>query len=446
MTLEDEIKNYKKLRPNSEQLWKRAIKALPGGISHTIRTFGLYRIGAFPIYIKSANGAYMYDVDGNQYLDFWIGHFANILGHNHPEIQKMIKDHLENGWHFGTTTEYQILLAEKLIKGNPSIEMVRFCSSGTEATMYATRLARAYTKRKLIAKAKLGWHGANDTLYYCVGNLDEHFAPPGLTQAEEANVRLFDVNTEGIFNLIKKEHENLAAIILEPILGGGGGFPADLDYLKKLREETEKYGILLIFDEVITGYRFLCGLYQNELNIMPDLSTMGKVIGGGMPIGAIGGQKDIIEPSSPQSKNPVLIGGGTYSGFPISMVAGLKTIELLEKSDNEYHRINQDGDRLRTQLNTYFIENRLPLLATGNKSIVLLHTFTKYLEEPSINDIIINTDKNREALLHLALFNRNISGLHGLGALSMAHTQKNLDYASEKVKEIGTLIANTKFS
>ena len=446
MTLEDEIKKYKKLRPKSEQLWKRAIKALPGGISHTIRTFGLYRIGAFPIYIKSANGAYMYDVDGNQYLDFWIGHFANILGHNHPKIQKVIKDHLENGWHFGTTTEYQILLAEKLIKGNPSIEMVRFCSSGTEATMYATRLARAYTKRKLIAKAKLGWHGANDTLYYCVGNLDEHFAPPGLTQAEEANVRLFDVNTEGIFNLIKKEHENLAAIILEPILGGGGGFPADLDYLKKLREETEKYGILLIFDEVITGYRFLCGLYQNELNIMPDLSTMGKVIGGGMPIGAIGGQKDIIEPSSPQSKNPVLIGGGTYSGFPISMVAGLKTIELLEKSDNEYHRINQDGDRLRTQLNTYFIENRLPLLATGNKSIVLLHTFTKYLEEPSINDIIINTDKNREALLHLALFNRNISGLHGLGALSMAHTQKNLDYASEKVKEIGTLIANTKFS
>ena len=446
MTLEDEIKNYKKLRPNSEQLWKRAIKALPGGISHTIRTFGLYRIGAFPIYIKSANGAYMYDVDGNQYLDFWIGHFANILGHNHPKIQKVIKDHLENGWHFGTTTEYQILLAEKLIKGNPSIEMVRFCSSGTEATMYATRLARAYTKRKLIAKAKLGWHGANDTLYYCVGNLDEHFAPPGLTQAEEANVRLFDVNTEGIFNLIKKEHENLAAVILEPVLGGGGGFPADLDYLKKLREETEKYGILLIFDEVITGYRFLCGLYQNELNIMPDLSTMGKVIGGGMPIGAIGGQKDIIEPSSPQSKNPVLIGGGTYSGFPISMVAGLKTIELLEKSDNEYHRINQDGDRLRTQLNTYFIENRLPLLATGNKSIVLLHTFTKYLEEPSINDIIINTDKNREALLHLALFNRNISGLHGLGALSMAHTQKNLDYASEKVKEIGTLIANTKFS
>ena len=446
MTLEDEIKKYKKLRPKSEQLWKRAIKALPGGISHTIRTFGLYRIGAFPIYIKSANGPYMYDIDENQYLDCWNGHFANILGHNHPEIQKVIKDQLLNGWHFGTVTENQISLAEKLIEGNPSIEMVRFCCSGTEATMYATRLARAFTKRKLIAKAKLGWHGANDTLYYCVGNLDEHFAPPGLIQAEEANIRLFDINSEGIFNLIKKEHEDLAAVILEPVLGGGGGFPADLDYLKRLREETEKYGILLIFDEVITGYRFLCGLYQNKLKVLPDLSTMGKIIGGGMPIGAIGGRKDIIEPSSPQSINQVLIGGGTYSGFPLSMVAGLKTIELLEKSEDQYNRINQEGDQLRTQLNDYFIENKLPLLATGVKSITLLHPFTKYLKAPSINDIILNTDKNGEAFLHLALFNRNISGLHGLGALSMAHTKENVEYISEKVKEIGSLLANIKFS
>ncbi|MFW9950818.1 MAG: aspartate aminotransferase family protein [Candidatus Thorarchaeota archaeon] len=444
MTLDDELNQYIKLRPKAKELWKRALKVLPGGISHTIRTFGLYRIGAFPLFIQSAKDAYMYDIDGNQYLDCWNGHFANILGHNHPELQEIIKNYLSNGWHFGTLTEYQVKLAEKLIEGNSGIEMVRFCSSGTEATMYATRLARAFTNKKLIAKAKLGWHGANDTLYYCVGNLDEHFVPPGLIQADEANIRLFEVNSEDIFDLIKNHHKDLAAVILEPVLGGGGGFPADLDFLKRLKEETERFDILLIFDEVITGYRFLCGLYQNELKVLPDLTTMGKIIGGGMPIGAIGGRKDILETSSPLAKNQVLIGGGTYSGFPLSMVAGLKAIEILEKSGNEYQRINNEGDRLRNQLNSFFCKHNIPMVAKGHKSLVMLHTLKRYLEEPSINEIIINTDKIREAWLHLGLLNRNISGLHGLGSLSMAHTKENVDYIGQKVMEIAPLITSNK--
>jgi len=446
MTLDDELRQYKKFRPKSEELWKRALRVLPGGISHTIRTFGLYRIGSFPIFIKSATGPYIVDIDGNKYLDCWNGHFANIIGNNHPEVQNVIRDHLANGWHFGTNTEYQVELAEKIIDGNPGIEMMRFCSSGTEATMYATRLARAFTKRKLVAKAKLGWHGANDTLYYCVGNLDEKFIPPGLTKADEANVILYEINSEEIFELIKSHHNDLAAVILEPVLGGGGGFPSKLEFLKRLREETEKYGIMLIFDEVITGYRFNCGLYQNELKVIPDLTTMGKIIGGGMPIGAIGGRRDLLESSSPQSKNQVLIGGGTYSGFPLSMIAGLKTIEILEKSKEQYIRINQEGEKLRNQFNNYFNENKIPMVARGHKSLVLLHTLSKYIQQPNINDIILNTDKNLEACLHLYLFNRNILGLHGLGALSMAHTSENVEYIAQKVLEIADLIAQSSFN
>ncbi|MFX1502219.1 MAG: aspartate aminotransferase family protein, partial [Promethearchaeota archaeon] len=289
MFLKDELKLFQKNRPKSKKLWQKANETLPGGISHNIRTFGLPLIGAFPVFINSANGPYIKDIDDNKYIDCWNGHFAMILGHNPPEVQEIVKKYLAYGWHFGTNTQYQVELADRIIKDNIGIEKMRFCTSGTEATMYATRLARAFTKRKLVAKASLGWHGANDTLYYAVGSLDAEISPPGLPTPEEAGILTFEINNENIFNLIKKNSNSLAAIILEPVLGGGGGFPVDLEFLKRLREETERYDILLIFDEVITGYRFTNALFQNEINIIPDLTTMGKIIGGGFPIGAIGG-------------------------------------------------------------------------------------------------------------------------------------------------------------
>ncbi|MFX0027244.1 MAG: aspartate aminotransferase family protein [Candidatus Hermodarchaeota archaeon] len=445
MFIKNELEIYQKNRPKSKELWQKALKALPGGISHNIRTFGLDLIGSFPLFINSANGPYLRDIDGNEYIDCWNGHFAMILGHNPPEIQQALKKYIEYGWHFGTNTEYQVELAETIIKGNIGIEKMRFCVSGTEATMYASRLARAYTKRRLIAKAKLGWHGANDTLYYNVGSLKNDQTSPGLLDSEKAGILTFEINNEQTFDLIKKNKNDLAAIILEPILGGGGGFPVDVDFLKRLREETEKYGILLIFDEVITGYRFLNALIQNELNIIPDLTTMGKIIGGGMPIGAVGGREDIIERSSPQKENQVLIGGGTFSGYPLSMIAGLKTLELLDKSQNEYIRINSEGEKLLKNLNQFFNEEKLPLLAIGYKSIIMLHVLSKWIEKPSIKEIIENTDKKREALLHLALFNRNVSGLHGLGSLSMAHNHDHIVQIQNVVEKIAHPISQSQF-
>lgn len=446
MFIKEEIKTFQENRPKSKELWDTALKVLPGGISHNIRTFGLPLIGSFPVFIKSATGPYIEDIDNNKYIDCWCGHFAMILGHNSPEVQDVIQKALSHGWHFGTNTEYQVKLAETIIQGNSGIEKIRFCTSGTEATMYASRLARAFTKKRFIAKAQLGWHGANDTLYYAVGNMNDTITPPGLLTPKEAGILTFEINNEKIFDLIKKESNNLAAIILEPILGGGGGFPIKIEFLKRLREETEKYDILLIFDEVITGYRFTDALFQNKINVIPDLTTMGKIIGGGLPIGAIGGRKEIIELSSPEVENQVLIGGGTFSGYPLSMIAGLKTLEILKNSQKEYQRINQEGNELLNNLNKFFNEEKLPILAKGYKSMIMLHALSKWIEQPSLREIIEFKDKQREALIQLSLFNRHISGLHGLGSISMAHNKEHLTKIQEVVEEIAYPVSQTTFS
>ncbi|MFX0004147.1 MAG: aspartate aminotransferase family protein [Candidatus Hodarchaeota archaeon] len=446
MDLKEEIRTFQSNRLISKNLWERALKVLPGGISHNIRTFGLHLIGGFPIFIRSANGPYLTDIDNIRYIDCWNGHFAMILGHNPPEVQKAIKEYLSYGWHFGTNTEYQVMLAEAIIQGNPGIEMIRFCSSGTEATMYASRLARAFTKRRIIGKAQMGWHGANDTLYYDVGGIFGGEGPPGLPNAENAGIITFEINNDKTFDLIKQHSHDLAAIILEPVLGGGGGFSVDIDFLRRLREETERFDILLIFDEIITGYRFRNALFQNEINIIPDLTTMGKIIGGGMPIGAIGGRRDIIEQSRPGIENQVLIGGGTFSGYPLSMIAGLKTLEILKNSKENYSQINLEGQNLLYNLNQYFMEEKLPIIAKGYKSMVMLHALSKWIEQPSIQEIIKFKDKKREALIQLSLFNRNISGLHGLGSISMAHTHDHVVQIQETVKEIAKPISQITFS
>jgi len=268
-------------------------------------------------------------------------------------------------------------------------------------------------------------------------------SPLGQLKAEEAGIITFDINSETSFDIIRKNSTDLAAIILEPLLGGGGGFPVNIDFLKRLREETEKSGIILIFDEIITGYRFIDSLFQNELNVIPDLTTMGKIIGGGLPIGAIGGKKEIIERSSPQNENPVLIGGGTFSGFPLSMIAGLRTLEVLKKSQQNYIRINKEGDNLIHYLNHFFTQEKLPILATGYKSMVMLHVMSKWIENPSIKDIVEYTDKKREGLLQLALFNRNISGLHGLGALSMVNNHEHMIQIRGVMEEIAQPVSQS---
>ncbi|MHA2327231.1 MAG: aspartate aminotransferase family protein, partial [Candidatus Hodarchaeales archaeon] len=424
MFLKEELEIYIRKRLKSEKLWQRSIKSLPGGVSHNIRNLGLPSIGAFPIFIHSANGAHLVDVDNIEYVDFWSGHYSMILGHKHPKIQRTLNETLENGWHVGTTIENQVKLAETLIQDNSGIEKVRFCTSGSEATMYATRLARAFTGKRLIAKAQMGWHGYSDTLLYDVKAPLSGKEGPGILPEDQAGILSFEINSDVIFDLIRERDRDLAAIIIEPFLGGGGGFPVDPEFLKMLRDETTKHDILLIFDEVITGYRFNYGLFQNQLNVWPDLTTMGKIVGGGMPIGIVGGRADIVNQADPQATNRVWIGGGTFSANPLSMAAGLKTLEILKSSSDDYHRINEAGTKLLTDLNKFFEEEELRLVATGLKSLIMLHVLTKVVKDPDPHQIVKFTNKKQETLATLALLNRYFTGMHGIGALSFAHTNK----------------------
>ncbi|MFW9905164.1 MAG: aspartate aminotransferase family protein [Candidatus Thorarchaeota archaeon] len=441
----EELKNFIQERPQSQKFWNRAIQRIPGGVSHNIRNLGLPLIGAYPVFIKSGKDAFLVDVDDLEYIDYWQGHYSMLLGHNHLNVQQVVIDKLKNGWHFGTVTTEQVDLADTIIKDNASIEEVRFSSSGTEATMYATRLARAFTGRQLIAKARMGWHGYADTLLYNVKAPFLGKEGPGILPENKAGIITFEVNNNELVEQIIREKANqLAGVIIEPVLGGGGGFPVEHEFLKMLREITEEFDILLIFDEIITGYRFSYGLFQNELKIIPDLTTMGKIVGGGFSIGVLGGRKEIMEQANPQLNNRVWTGGGTFSAHPLSMAAGLKTLEILKNSSQDYNRTNKYGTNFMTKLNDHFIEEKLNLVATGYKSFITLHVLTKFIENLDLGEIVLLTDKKREALLQLALLNRHISGMHGIGALSFVHSDEHLQRTEEAIKAISFPISQTQ--
>jgi glutamate-1-semialdehyde 2,1-aminomutase len=441
MFIKEEIANYLKNHPKSEMMWNRALKSLAGGVSHNIRNLGLPNIGLFPPFIQSGEGATVTDIDSITYDDYWGSHYAMITGYSNPQIQEKINTQLENGWHLGTVQDHQVILAELLAADNHSIDQVRFCTSGTEATMYATRLARAYTGKKKVAKAKFGWHGAADTLFYNVRAPLTGKETRGILDEEKAGVISIDINNPDVSTIIRRNAKDLAAIIVEPVLGGGGGFPVDPQFLRMLREETEQRDILLIFDEVITGYRFSNSLFQNELNVYPDLTTMGKIIGGGFPIGAVGGTYEVIEQSNPSIPDRVWIGGGTFSGYPLSMIAGSEMLSILKESSSEYDRINKMGINLLKELNSFFIANKLKFIATGYKSLLTLHTLSKQIEEPDPSKIVELSDKKKEALTQLTLLNREITGMHGIGALCFAHQDKQIRYLQKSIEEIAPQIS-----
>ncbi len=417
-------------------MWDRSNNVLAGGVSHNIRNLNLPLIGAFPPFIQEGHGAIVTDIDDNRYDDYWGAHYAMITGYSNPTIQKKVEQQLENTWHLGTVLEYQVLLAEKLIEDNTSLENIRFCTSGTEATMYATRLARAFTGKKKVAKAKFGWHGAADTLFYDVRAPLTGKETRGILDDKEAGVISIDINDQAVVEILKQHKNDLAAVIVEPVQGGGGGFPLEPEFLQLLREETERHNILLIFDEIITGYRFCNSLYQNELGVYPDLTTMGKIIGGGFPIGAIGGRHDIVEQANPTLHDRVWIGGGTFSSYPLSMIAGLEMLNVLKTSSEQYKRINKLGTSLIMNLNQFFMEEQFSYLAIGHKSLVTLHSLSKVLDGSDPAEIVHFSNKKKEALTQLALLNRHITGMHGVGALSFAHTEKQLQYLQQVIETI----------
>ena len=315
----------------SESLFAQAKQYIPGGVNSPVRAF--HGVDGSPIFIKSAQGAYLTDVDDKHYIDFIGSWGPMILGHRHPEVIAAIEEALQNGISFGAPTEVEIKLAARISALMPNLEMVRMVNSGTEATMSAIRLARAFTKRKKILKFNGCYHGHSDSLLVKAGSGALTLGVPSSpgVPAEIANLTLsaeFN-DLDSVSELFERFGDDIAAIIVEPIPGNMGCILPEEHFLQGLRDICDHYQSVLIFDEVMTGFRVALGGAQGLYNIRPDLTTLGKIIGGGMPVGAFGGSKEIMEMLAPSGS---VYQAGTLSGNPLAMTAGLATLEKVAET------------------------------------------------------------------------------------------------------------------
>ncbi|MSM39744.1 MAG: glutamate-1-semialdehyde 2,1-aminomutase [Geobacter sp.] len=314
----------------SHQLFTQAQQVIPGGVNSPVRAFR--SVGSDPLFIKRASGCTIFDEDGNSYIDFVGSWGPMILGHCHPQVISAVKTAMENGCSFGAPTELEVTLAEMVVKAVPSIEMVRMVSSGTEATMSAIRLARGYTNRDKILKFSGCYHGHSDALLVKAGSGAATFGVPDSpgVPADFAKLTLTARynDLESVRALVAENKGQVACIIIEPIAGNMGTVPPKAGFLEGLRQLCTDEGIVLIFDEVMSGFRVAYGGAQEVYGVTPDMTTLGKIIGGGLPVGAFGGKKEIMSLLSPAGG---VYQAGTLSGNPLAMTAGIETLKLLQR-------------------------------------------------------------------------------------------------------------------
>ncbi|MBN3877425.1 MULTISPECIES: glutamate-1-semialdehyde 2,1-aminomutase [unclassified Nostoc] len=314
----------------SQEVFAAAQNLMPGGVSSPVRAFK--SVGGQPIVFDRVKGAYIWDVDGNKYIDYVGTWGPAICGHAHPEVIAALHEALEKGTSFGAPSVLENVLAEMVIDAVPSIEMVRFVNSGTEACMGVLRLMRAFTNREKIIKFEGCYHGHADAFLVKAGSgvatlgLPDSPGVPKLATSTTLTAPFNDL--EAVKALFEENRDEIAGVILEPVVGNAGFIAPDAGFLEGLRELTHEYGALLVFDEVMTGFRIAYGGAQEKFGVTPDLTTLGKVIGGGLPVGAYGGRRDIMSMVAPAG--PVYQ-AGTLSGNPLAMTAGIKTLELLQK-------------------------------------------------------------------------------------------------------------------
>ena len=317
-------------KTNSEKLWTKAQRYMPGGVNSPVRAFK--GVGGSPIFVERGKGAKIWDVDGKQYVDHVCSWGPLILGHADKEVAARLKKVVSHGTSFGIPTERESDLARMIIRAVPSVEKVRLVNSGTEAVMSAIRLARGYTGRSVIIKFEGCYHGHSDGLLVKAGSgattLGVPTSPGVPPEYASCTMTLPYNDIDAVAKALKRHGKKVAAIIIEPVAGNMGVVPPAEGYLASLREITKKYGVLLIFDEIITGFRVAYGGAQSLYKIKPDLTTLGKIIGGGLPVGAYGGRADIMEHMAPAG--PVYQ-AGTLSGNPLAVEAGLATLEILSR-------------------------------------------------------------------------------------------------------------------
>ena len=320
------------------ELFAAAKKVIPGGVNSPVRAFG--SVDATPLFISSAKGARIYDSEGREFIDYVCSWGPAILGHCHPLVIEAIEAAARRGTTYGAPTEAETVMAEMIVEAFPAIEMVRMVSSGTEAVMSAVRLARGYTGRDKILKFDGCYHGHSDSLLVKAGSGVATLGIPGSPgvpkQLAELTLTLPYNDLAGLREILANEGEHIACIIVEPVAGNMGVVLPQEGFLQGVRELTKKYGILLIFDEVITGFRLTYGGFQNIAGIEPDLTCLGKIIGGGLPVGAFGGKREIMSRLAPIG--PVYQ-AGTLSGNPLAMAAGIATLKILQEKKEEYENL-----------------------------------------------------------------------------------------------------------
>ncbi|MDP2683319.1 MAG: glutamate-1-semialdehyde 2,1-aminomutase [Deltaproteobacteria bacterium] len=419
---------------NSKKLMQRAQNLIPGGVNSPVRAFKA--MGGNPLFIKKAKGSKIYDADGNCFIDYIGSWGPAILGHAHPKVNAALKKAVDRGTSFGAPTELEVTLAELVLEAFPSMDMVRFVNSGTEATMSAIRLARAYTKRNKIIKFDGGYHGHSDGLLVKAGS---GAATLGIPDSPGVPADIARNTYTAIYNditsveeILKNDPDDVACIIVEGVPGNMGVVPPQSGFLKALKDMCNQYGVLLIVDEVMSGFRLCYGGAQKVYNIDPDITCLGKIIGGGLPVGAFGGKKKIMEMLAPSG--PVYQ-AGTLSGNPIAMTAGIETLKLL-KGKGVYERLEKTTKGLCDGLKDIAARKGIPVQIARTGAM-----FTLFFNDRPVYNY---TDAKTSNLERFAKYFRKMLGLGVYLApsqfeavfVSLAHTKADIEktlHAAERV-------------
>jgi glutamate-1-semialdehyde 2,1-aminomutase len=444
---------YAQYAPHSAALNERAKRVLVDGGSHALRL-----MQPFPPRVVRAHGGWIEDEDGHAILDFWQGHIANVLGHNPRVIRSALTQALDEGFGLetGFTDRLQMEFAELLCQYTGA-ERVRFTTSGTLATMYSILLARAFTERDLVMKVGGGWHGAQPWALKGVGFQGDraqgfqHVETSGLSVAQTDEVIVTRFNDADMLQDHFQQHgDRLACFIVEPFIGSGGFMPATREYLQTARELTQRYGAVLVFDEVIAGFRFHAGNMGALYEIQADLATFGKVIGGGMPVAAVAGRADLMDLAGRAGGSRVKFSGGTYSAHPAALLAGKTMVQYLVDHEAEiYPRIAALGKQTRRIFELAFAEEDIDVRCTGSISEVFpgrgssafMPHFPRredhclFAPEDVFDPAVCHVRLSQEAL-QLALLLENVHVMHGHGAVSLAHTEADLEFLEAACRRV----------
>lgn len=424
----------------SKDLFTRAVKVMPGGVNSPVRAFG--PVGGQPLFIEHAKGQYLYDEDGNEYIDYIGSWGPMILGHNDSRVMEVIRKQMERGISYGATTALEVEMAELMISLVPSLEMVRMVNSGTEAVMSAIRAARGFTGRNKIVKFAGCYHGHSDSLLVKAGSgvmtagvPDSAGVPAGCVQ-DTLTAQYNDLDS--VKALFEENKGEIACVIVEPVAANMGVVLPKDGFLQGLRALCDAYGSLLIFDEVITGFRLGIDGASGYFGIKPDLLTFGKIIGGGMPVGAYGGRKDVMQVIAPSGG---VYQAGTLSGNPVAMSAGITQLTILRDNPDIYDRIGALGERFRSGARKIIEEMGLPCQAVGAGSLSCLY----FTGEEVVDYASAKTSDTEKfaAYFHEMLVRGNYFGPSQFEAIfiSDAHTEEDID---KTLADMRTVLANLK--